>query len=353
MSRNAQRSRKSVLTLEPMFLMSASAADVNLYVDAGVDPAIGPLPGLDFPGEWIVEAFNSYQLEEFSAFSSPPESGQQNATSNSSLSAEPSSVESEQLEIFLNDIPTDTAGVADDQFAKDSTPDPINIPGAIPVPAKSVASLAFVNEGAGYRNTIGTYLVDEATGQISDVRIAFANASLKGSGGDLVSGDAVELEVAAGKQVGFFILANGDAENDLDAVAGSELSFVPTKSSGMSLIATDASGQRVALNGNLYVSDASMNLNGLDHFRIEATDSGMLIQIEDLPNLGDKDFNDVVVELKFEAIEPVAPEFTSLNGSVTYIEGSGAVVLDANAALNVAAADSLAGKSSGPAKVDC
>lgn len=47
-----------ILTLESMYLMSASTLDIELDSDPNVeiDPAIGPLPGLDFPGEWILDS---------------------------------------------------------------------------------------------------------------------------------------------------------------------------------------------------------------------------------------------------------------------------------------------------------
>ena len=49
------------------------------------------------------------------------------------------------------------------------------------------ATVTFMDEGAGYRNSLGVYEIDEE-GNISDVQILFANASKEGSGGDLVKG---------------------------------------------------------------------------------------------------------------------------------------------------------------------
>ncbi len=38
-------------------------------------------------------------------------------------------------------------------------------------------TVTFEKEAAGYQNTIGSYLINNTTGEISDVRILFANAS--------------------------------------------------------------------------------------------------------------------------------------------------------------------------------
>ena len=51
-----------------------------------------------------------------------------------------------------------------------------------------ILTLTFDFEEAGYRNTIGIYKVDAATGRFEDVEVVWANASLENSGGDLVSG---------------------------------------------------------------------------------------------------------------------------------------------------------------------
>ena len=50
-------------------------------------------------------------------------------------------------------------------------------------------SVVFGGETAGYKNAVGMYDI-EADGTVSNVKILFANASLKGSGGDLVAGES-------------------------------------------------------------------------------------------------------------------------------------------------------------------
>lgn len=51
------------------------------------------------------------------------------------------------------------------------------------------ATVTFMNEGAGYRNSLGVYEYDDA-GDISNVQILFANASKQYSGGNLVAGES-------------------------------------------------------------------------------------------------------------------------------------------------------------------
>lgn len=70
-------------------------------------------------------------------------------------------------------------------------------------------SVTFLNEGAGFRNSLGVYKVAD-DGTIKDVSILFPNASKIGSGGDLTpGGSSVALDLNAGDKIGFFIVSNG------------------------------------------------------------------------------------------------------------------------------------------------
>ena len=74
-------------------------------------------------------------------------------------------------------------------------------------------SVIFQSESAGYRNSLGSYKVS-AEGLITEVQFHFPNASLPGSGGNTQSGTASELNLQAGDQLGFFIVANGYSYNN-------------------------------------------------------------------------------------------------------------------------------------------
>ncbi len=75
--------------------------------------------------------------------------------------------------------------------------------------------VTFVHEGAGYTNALGFYTYPtgnppQTTADISKVTMAFPNTSFKNSGGGLTSGDKVKLgRFEPGTSIGFILLANG------------------------------------------------------------------------------------------------------------------------------------------------
>ncbi|WP_346859573.1 LruC domain-containing protein [uncultured Draconibacterium sp.] len=79
--------------------------------------------------------------------------------------------------------------------------------------------VTFVAEGAGYKNALGyyTYKVGEEPQSVEDIsalNIVFPNASFVGSGGGLRSGDKVKLgRFSAGTVVAWFLVADGFASN--------------------------------------------------------------------------------------------------------------------------------------------
>ena len=79
----------------------------------------------------------------------------------------------------------------------------------------ATATVTFLNEGAGYRNSLGYFVYDSANppttrDQIANHTIIFPNASKPGAG-SLSQGDTVELgiELQAGQSLGFFVVPNG------------------------------------------------------------------------------------------------------------------------------------------------
>ena len=80
---------------------------------------------------------------------------------------------------------------------------------------QATVSVTFLNEGAGYRNSLGYFIYDpnnppnEFT-DISEHIIIFPNAS-KPSDGSMGQGDTVDLgiQLSAGQAIGFFIVPNG------------------------------------------------------------------------------------------------------------------------------------------------
>ncbi|MGB0431453.1 MAG: LruC domain-containing protein, partial [Bacteroidia bacterium] len=75
--------------------------------------------------------------------------------------------------------------------------------------------VTFVHEGAGYRNALGYYTYPTDTppnslGDIDSLYLIFPNVSFSGSGGGLVSGDKVHIgRFEPGTTIGWFLVANG------------------------------------------------------------------------------------------------------------------------------------------------
>ncbi|MEC8067403.1 MAG: Ig-like domain-containing protein [Pseudomonadota bacterium] len=173
--------------------------------------------------------------------------------------------------------------------------------------------MVFVSEEAGYKNTIGYYVVDQ-NGEISDVQLNFDNASAYRSGGDLIDGySSSAIDAPDGSHVEFFIISNGFNKNGgfkkLDLEAG-ELKFVNAEGGNASVLDADApklvlvgeDGQEVALKGDIFHTNyANLSADGLSHAEIEASEDGSSVQIsfEDVKGLGDQDFDDLVVEVNF------------------------------------------------------
>lgn len=88
--------------------------------------------------------------------------------------------------------------------------------------SKANVIVTFLHEGAGYQNSFGFFTYNSATeptstAEVESTRILFPNASYRGSGGYLSSGDSVslgELDPALGDDsIGFWLAANGWSQN--------------------------------------------------------------------------------------------------------------------------------------------
>lgn len=178
----------------------------------------------------------------------------------------------------------------------------------------TTANVTFVSEGAGYSNTMGSYVVDPATGVISAANILFTN------GNNISAGDSASFDIpAGGGQLGFFIIADGFTHNGgypgIDFSTGT-LSFVNTttgapatihdSAADIALIFTDASGHETTLSGPVYHStirggSTDLNPDGDVHTVSGAGTVGdtdtLRIGFEDLPHLGDTDYEDFIFDL--------------------------------------------------------
>lgn len=172
--------------------------------------------------------------------------------------------------------------------------------------------VTFTGEQAGFKNTVGMYQVD-AAGNIHDVRIVFANAS-----DDVVkAGQSVDVSVAQGMKVGFFVLPDGWSFNsglfEWCARDGIAHHFELRNGDG----ATPGNGNVNAGPLQLYwveeahgwterlagasgndtwhsLGGSALNADGVEHAHVTPLAGGATAYaFEDLPNGGDKNFTDV------------------------------------------------------------
>jgi|GEM_PF-954920 len=202
------------------------------------------------------------------------------------------------------------------------------------------ATVTFMNEGAGYRNSLGVYEYDE-DGNISNVQILFANASKQHSGGNLVAGESeVTFDVAAGSQVGFFVVSNGygkgsenrealEAEGGYFELRHTDGSAGNINNGPVELYHIAENGDETHVNsqyGNdLYHSASSassghdLNPDNYEHVvgRALSVSGELLIGFEDLRGGGDNDYDDTVirVDLGFDNILAQLPEYTGQGGN--------------------------------------
>lgn len=171
--------------------------------------------------------------------------------------------------------------------------------------------MTFVSEEAGYKNTIGYYVID-AEGKITDVNVNFDNASADKSGGDLIGGYSTSaIDAPDGSHVEFFMVANGYNLNkqfrNIDLEEG-ELKFVNDEGDtasifdgvAPSLVYVNENGEETAVKGDVYhTNNVGFSPDGQEHAVIEVSEDGTSVQIsfEDVKGLGDKDFDDLVVEV--------------------------------------------------------
>jgi len=179
-------------------------------------------------------------------------------------------------------------------------------------PAGQTATVTFNSESADNKNTLGYYEID-GSGNIVGVKFIFANASASGSGGSLVSGTTATVSAAAGNSLGFFIVSNGFTANNSYSsfnLTTGHLEFrnadgspATTSSSAPKLHYVSSTGVATALSGATYHAAAgsqgaplTLNSDGKDHVNETLNSNGSTtLKFEDLHNLGDADFNDLVI----------------------------------------------------------
>ena len=195
-------------------------------------------------------------------------------------------------------------------------------------------SIVFEGETAGYRNTLGSYKIDE-NGDIIDVVFHFTNASSNGSGGTLTPGvSSSNLSLTAGEQVGFFIVANGYSVNNsyqgLDFDTGQlvfrdslgNIANIDDSNPTLWFVALDGSETQIQTNkyhsADGQISDYNLNPDGISHIvgLMSPPDGYIRLGFEDLYNGGDLDFDDCVFTAYIGTSNTVLPASPPSSGGV-------------------------------------
>jgi hypothetical protein len=176
--------------------------------------------------------------------------------------------------------------------------------------------LTYVSEAAAYQNVIGYYELDENGMPSGEAVIVIDDQNGMTSGTHLADMDP-DIDY------GFFILANGANEVNADSV----VTFDNSGDTPVMLIDGEAASHPV------YHDTPEFNTDGKDHFVFEADgNGGTNINIEDLPDLGDADFGDVVINVNFEMADKIGNDTTARNDSASIDE-------DQSITINVVAND--------------
>jgi predicted extracellular nuclease len=151
---------------------------------------------------------------------------------------------------------------------------------------------------AGFRNSVGVYEVDEA-GNIVDVDILFENAKPAAARRDTAIVDNVE----AGHDLGFFLVQN--AFNTIRRL-DDDVEFSFLDGDGNLANIDDGADIFLAFDGVasdltvFHSFDASLNVDGIEHVisALNAEAGEMRIGFEDLTGGGDRDFEDVIFDVR-------------------------------------------------------
>ncbi|MBI4031519.1 MAG: DUF4114 domain-containing protein [Proteobacteria bacterium] len=191
--------------------------------------------------------------------------------------------------------------------------------GDLSVDYSTTAAVSFVRTEAGFDNSLGFYNIKQ-DGTIDTVKLAFPNVK------SFAAGDSatIDLPGAPDTDFGFFIIANGANKNNdfsnYDLIngefhfiykhnkAGERLASIHDDAKDISLVYTNGSVEKVVVGSNNHIyhttlrgGDTNLNPDGEVHtvsgLITDGDTTSLRIGFEDLPNLGDADYNDVVFDI--------------------------------------------------------
>jgi len=159
-------------------------------------------------------------------------------------------------------------------------------------------TIRFAGESAGFRNTYGVY--NASTGE---ARIIVANVDVETNPALVYMVTGLPLTSDEFDNLGFFLIPGGYDLNrgELDSGDPTDLNLEVIDDDGVWKIRDADSGYIFSGSGSAaYFTDPDLNPGGLDHTSISGglDTTGQELQAwEDLPNLGDQDFDDTIFHL--------------------------------------------------------
>lgn len=175
---------------------------------------------------------------------------------------------------------------------------------------------------SGYHNSVGVYEVD-ASGNISSVRILIADThDDPGATVDIV-------DVAAGNQLGFFIIQNG-ARFANRLTSTDTLGFINGSGGATPANVADGADLTLSVNGTassvtlFHSIDMALNSDGVEHALsgVDAGGESLTMGFEDLTGGGDKDYQDVVFSVE-RFVEAETVDNSSATSAVSITTGAG------------------------------
>ena len=169
-------------------------------------------------------------------------------------------------QVFHQNISAEELAAVYDAFPEGGGLDPAYVAAAndpnLHLTSQAEVTFTFIGEGAGYRNSVGYFLYD-GNYNILESHTIFSNASERYGGGSLTAGDSVVLGVfEAGTHIGFWLKADGYSNS----------------------------------RGAIYYTLEGLNPDQKRHFALwgDHANERQVFGVEDLPNLGDGDYNDLL-----------------------------------------------------------
>ncbi len=199
---------------------------------------------------------------------------------------------------------------------------------------KTTINVNFISSNAGYKNSIGAYAIDK-DGNILGVDVGIENAKAAHEDQSFT----LQVDGLETANVGYFIISNGYNKNqaffDQHDSSDGEYGFVYKLGTAEERIANinddpqdisltfTTENETFVLNGDTYHSNASLNADGTDHVTFSSNaDGSTRLGFEDLINLGDADFDDVVLDVNVQS-ETIYELSQSEGGNDTLSGGDG------------------------------